>query len=79
MYVLVAKCETLLDISGILLTAKNGYNSEGHGDLETEIAQMQSGFKCIEEASSENGIVRVEHVDNIKSDVFCVRVLQGAE
>jgi hypothetical protein len=40
---------------------------------------MQSGFKCIEEISLENGVVRVEHVDNIKSDVFCVRVLQGAK
>jgi hypothetical protein len=40
---------------------------------------MQSGFECIEEASFENGVVRVEHVDNIKSDVFCARVLWGAE
>jgi hypothetical protein len=72
MYVFVARRETLLDIFVILLTAKNGYNSKGHGDLETKIARMQSGLDCIKETSSKNGIVRVEHVDNIKSDVFCV-------
>jgi hypothetical protein len=36
---------------------------------------MQGDFKCIEKASPEDGIVRVEHVDSIKSDVFCVSVL----
>jgi hypothetical protein len=40
---------------------------------------MQGGFKCIEDASSEDGVVGVEYVDDIKSDVFCVRVLQSAK
>jgi hypothetical protein len=40
---------------------------------------MQSSFECIEETSIKNGVVRIEHVDNIKSDVFCVRVLQGVK
>jgi hypothetical protein len=40
---------------------------------------MQSGFECIEEASSKNGVVRVQHVDDIKSDILCVWVLRGAE
>jgi hypothetical protein len=29
MYIFVAWSETLLDVSGFLLAAKNGYNSEG--------------------------------------------------
>jgi hypothetical protein len=31
-------CKALLNIPGILLTAKNGYNSEGGWNLEAEIA-----------------------------------------
>jgi hypothetical protein len=40
---------------------------------------VQGNFECIEDASFENGIVMVEHVNYIKSDVFRVRVLRGAE
>jgi hypothetical protein len=79
MYIFVARCQTFFDISGILLTAKNRYDSEGHEDLDTEIARMQCDFECIEEASSENSIVRIEHVNNIKSGVFYARVLRGAK
>jgi hypothetical protein len=28
-YIFVAWCDTLLDVSGFLLTTKHGYNSEG--------------------------------------------------
>lgn len=40
---------------------------------------MQGGFKRVEEASSKNGIVRVEHVNNIKSDVLRAMVLWGTK
>jgi hypothetical protein len=40
---------------------------------------MQCNFKSVEEASSKNGIVGVEHVDAAKSDVLGTRVLWGAE
>jgi hypothetical protein len=35
---------------------------------------VQSSFESIEEASSEDDIIGVKHVDDIKNDVFCVRV-----
>jgi hypothetical protein len=38
---------------------------------------MQSSFKSIQKAPSENGIVWVWHVDCIKSDVLCARVFGG--
>jgi hypothetical protein len=37
MYIFVAWCKPLLDISCILLTTKNRYNSEGCWYLEAEI------------------------------------------
>jgi hypothetical protein len=40
---------------------------------------MQDDFKNVEEASPKNGIVGVEHVNDIKSDVLHVRALWGAE
>jgi hypothetical protein len=40
---------------------------------------MQGNFECIEKASSEDGVVRVEHVDDIKNDVCHGRVLRGVE
>jgi hypothetical protein len=35
--------------------------------------------KCIEKASSKDGIIRVEHVNDIKGHVLCVRVLWGTK
>jgi hypothetical protein len=78
-HIFVPGREALLDISSILLTAKNGYNSNGCWDLETKISRVQESFECIEETSSEDCVVRVEHVDDIKSDVLRARVLRGAE
>jgi hypothetical protein len=40
---------------------------------------VQSSFKSIEKASSKCGIIRVEHVNDIKGDVFYVRVLWGTK
>jgi hypothetical protein len=36
-------------------------------------------FKSIEKASSKDSIIRVEHVNDIKGDVLCARVLWGAK
>jgi hypothetical protein len=79
MHIFVAGCEALLDIPGILLTTNNGYNSEGGQNLEAEIAWVQGSFESIEEASFKDGIIGVEHVNDIKGDVLCVRVLRGTE
>jgi hypothetical protein len=38
---------------------------------------MQGRFESVEDASPKNGIVGVENVNNIKSDVIHVRVLWG--
>jgi hypothetical protein len=38
MYIFVAWCETLIDVSGFLLTVKSGYNSEGCWYLEAEVS-----------------------------------------
>jgi hypothetical protein len=75
MRIFVSEHEALLDISGILLPTENGYNFEGCWDLEAKIARMQGNFECIEGASPKNGVVRLEHVDDIKSDVLRVTVL----
>jgi hypothetical protein len=40
---------------------------------------MLGDFECIGKASFEDGVVRIEHVNDIKSDVLRVRVLQGAK
>jgi hypothetical protein len=40
---------------------------------------VQSGFECIEETSSKDGIIGIEHVADIKSDVFCATVLWGTK
>jgi hypothetical protein len=40
MYIFVAWSETLLDVSGFLLAAKNGYNSEGCWYLEAEVSRV---------------------------------------
>jgi hypothetical protein len=40
---------------------------------------VQGKFESIEKASSKDGIIGLEHVDNIESVVFYVRVLQGAK
>jgi hypothetical protein len=40
---------------------------------------MQSSLEGVKETSPKNGIVGVEHVNNIKSDVIHAGVLWGAE
>jgi hypothetical protein len=40
---------------------------------------VQGSFEIVEKASAEGGIVRVEHVDDIKGDVLCVGVLWGTK
>jgi hypothetical protein len=71
--------EALLNIPGILMSAKNWYNNKGCWYLEADIARMQGIFKSVEKASPKDGVVGVEHVNDIKNDVFCVRVLRCAE
>jgi hypothetical protein len=34
---------------------------------------MQGSFKSIEETSSKVGVVGIEHINNVKGDVFYVR------
>jgi hypothetical protein len=36
---------------------------------------MQDNFESVEETFVEDGVIRVEHVDNINGDLFYVRVL----
>jgi hypothetical protein len=36
---------------------------------------MQDSFESVEETFDEDGIIRVEHVDNINGDLLYVRVL----
>jgi hypothetical protein len=40
---------------------------------------VQGSFKSIKEASSKDGVIRIEHVNNIKGDVFGARVLWGSK
>jgi hypothetical protein len=62
----------LLDVSGAFLAFKNRYNSKGGWDLEAEIPWVHDSFEGIEEASSKDGIIRVEYVDDVEADVFSV-------
>jgi hypothetical protein len=79
MHILMLRCESLLDVSGIFLATRNGYNSEGGWNLEVEISIMQGSFESIKKTSFEDGIVGVEHIDYVKGDVLCARVLCGTE
>jgi hypothetical protein len=40
---------------------------------------MQGSFKSVKKASVEDGVIRVEHIDDIKGDVFCAGVLRGTK
>jgi hypothetical protein len=71
MHIFMTEREAFLNISGVFLAAKNRYDAEGGWNLEAEISYVQSNFEGIDEASSKDGVVRIEHVDNIKGDVFC--------
>jgi hypothetical protein len=75
----VAWCEALLNISGFLLTAKDGYDSKGCWYFKMHVCQMQSSFECFQEDPFEDNIIWVCHVDHIEGDVFGVGVLGGAE
>jgi hypothetical protein len=37
MHILVTRHEALLDVSGVLLTTENRYDSEGRWDLEAKV------------------------------------------
>jgi hypothetical protein len=41
--------------------------------------RMQDNFKSIQHAPPENGVVWICHVDDIKCDVFCAKVLGSAK
>jgi hypothetical protein len=70
MHILVAGREALFNVFGVLLAVEDGYNSEGGWDLEAEVPRMQGSFKSIEKPSSEDGIIGVMNVDDIKGDVL---------
>jgi hypothetical protein len=40
---------------------------------------MQGNLESVEETFPKKDVIGVEHVNDIKSDVLCVRVLWGAE
>jgi hypothetical protein len=40
---------------------------------------MQGNFESIENASSKDGVIRVEHVNDVKGDVLCAGVLRGTK
>jgi hypothetical protein len=40
---------------------------------------VQGSFESAEKVSAKDGVVRVEHVDDIKGDVLCVGVLWGTK
>jgi hypothetical protein len=40
---------------------------------------VQDSYESIEEASSKDDVVRIEHVNNIKGDAFGARVLWGSK
>jgi hypothetical protein len=75
MYIFVAWHKPLLDVSGILLAVENGYNSNGCWYLEAEVTRVEGSFKRVQDNSSKCGIIRVEHIDDVKGYVFSERVL----
>jgi hypothetical protein len=79
MHILMAWCETLLNICGFLLTVEDGYDSKSCLYFEAQICQVQDSFECIQEAPSKDSIIRVCYVDHIKGNVFSSGILRCAE
>jgi hypothetical protein len=40
---------------------------------------MHGSFESVEEASSKDGIIRIEHINNINGNLFGARVQWGSE
>jgi hypothetical protein len=79
MHNLVAWCEALLNISGFLLAAKDGYDSKICLYFKTQVCRVHGIFECIRGAPSEDSIMWVWHIDNNEGDVFGVGIFRGAE
>jgi hypothetical protein len=79
MHILMAWCETLLNICAFLLTVEDGYDSKSCLYFEAQICQVQDSFECIQEAPSKDSIIRVCYVDHIKGNVFSSGILRCAE
>jgi hypothetical protein len=79
MNILVVWREALLNISGFLLAAEDGYDSKSYWYFKTQVCQVQGSFECIQEASSEDSVIWVCHINNIEGDVFGVGIFRGSE
>jgi hypothetical protein len=79
MHIFMTACKALLDVSSFFLAAKNRYDSKGGWNFEAKISWVQDSYESIEEASSKDDVVRIEHVNNIKGDAFGARVLWGSK
>jgi hypothetical protein len=47
MYVFVTRREDLLNISGLLLAAEDGYDSKSCWYIETQVCRVQGSFECV--------------------------------
>jgi hypothetical protein len=47
MYILVTRCEALLNISGSLLAAEDGYDSKSCWYFEAQVCRVQGSFECV--------------------------------
>jgi hypothetical protein len=65
----VSRCEARLYISCFLLITKTVMTPKVTSTLR-QVCRVQGNFKCIQEASSEDGVIWVCHIDHIKSDAF---------
>jgi hypothetical protein len=79
MHILVAWCKTLLNISGFLLAAKDGYDSKSCWYFKTQVCRVQSNFECIREVPSKDSVIWVCQIDNSEGDVFGAGIFRGAE
>lgn len=59
-----------LDLSGRFLVSQDLDDSSWTGHLHAQETTVRYGVKGVEETSSENGIVGVWDVYDIKSDIF---------
>jgi hypothetical protein len=79
MHIYVPWREALLNISGFLLAAEDGYDSKSCWYFKTHVCRVQGSFECIQEAPSEDSVIWVCHIDNVEGDVFGAGIFCGVE
>jgi hypothetical protein len=62
-----------------LLAAEDDYDSKSCWYFEAQVCRVQDSFECVQESSSEDGVIWVRHVNHIEGDVFDAGVLGSAE